>query len=101
MEIIILKPLQHNGEENIGMYFSNMTVLNNAVRKIKKARWTPTHKCWYVPLNKKKHEEIVVAFKGLASIEQSALKEYLDAKRDTSSIELSSVKNMKQKPIYR
>lgn len=97
MEIVTLKPLQHNGEENIGMFFSNMAVLNNAVRIIKKARWTRTHKCWYVPLNKKKHEEIVAAFKGLTNIEQSALKEYLDAKRDTGSIELSSVKEQATK----
>ena len=91
MEIIILKPLQHNGEENIGMYFSNTASMNSAVRKIKKARWTRTYKCWYVPLSKQKYNEIVVAFKGLAEIEQSELRKYLDAKRDTDCIELSSV----------
>ncbi len=97
MEMIVLKPLQHNGEENIGMYFPDMAVLNKAVRKIKKARWTRTHKCWYVPLSKKKHEEIVVAFKGLATLEQSELKEYLVAKNKINPIDLSSVKEQAAK----
>ena len=92
MEKIVLKPLQHNGEEIIGMYFLDKAILNRAVRKIKKARWTRTYKCWYVPLNKKKYEEIIVAFKGLAEIEQSELREYLIAKNNTTSIYLSSVK---------
>ncbi len=43
MEQIILKPLEHRGEENIAMYFANIGVLNKAVRKIKEARWTRTH----------------------------------------------------------
>ena len=81
MEIVTLKPLQHNGEENIGMYFPDMAELNKAVRKIKKARWTRTHKCWYVSLNKLKYDEILLAFKGLANIEHIELKQYLFAKK--------------------
>jgi site-specific recombinase XerD len=81
METIILKPLQHNQEENIGMYFPNIGLLNKAVRKIKKARWTRTHKCWYIPLSKQKYNEIVFAFKGLANIEHAALYQYLEEKK--------------------
>ena len=92
MEIIILKPLQHNGEEIIGIYFPDMAVLNRAVRKIKKARWTRTYKCWYVPLSKQKHQEIVVAFKGIGTLEQSELRDYLVAKNKDVRIDLTSVK---------
>ena len=67
--------------------------MNRAVQKIKKARWTRTHKCWYVPLNKKKHEEIVAAFKGLASIDQLELREYQVAKNNNNSIGKSSAKD--------
>ena len=84
METIILKPLQHNQEENISMFFPNKAVLNKAVKKIKQARWTRTHKCWYVPLSKEKYNEIVAAFKGIASIEHSALHQYLANKKRIS-----------------
>lgn len=81
MEVIVLKPLQHNQEENIGMYFPNIAVLNKAVRKIKNARWSQSNKCWYVILNKEKHNEILKAFKGLAKIEQVELRSYLIARK--------------------
>lgn len=97
METIILKPLQHNQEENIGMYFPDVALLNKAVRKIKKARWTRTHKCWYVPLSKQKYNEIVVAFKGVATIEQSELHQYLAAKKKNKSVVSSPVKKQELK----
>ena len=91
METILLKPLQHNQEENIGMYFPDIAVLNRAVRKVKKARWTRTHKCWYVPLAKEKYNEIVAAFKGIASIEQAALHQYLAAKKKQTTVKPAPV----------
>ena len=81
MDKIILKPLQYNGEENIAMYFPNNALLNKAVRSIKKARWTTTHKCWYVPHSKQKYNEIYTAFKGIASIDESALHPSLPEKK--------------------
>jgi integrase/recombinase XerD len=96
METLILKPLQHNQEENISMFFSNIAVLNKAVRKIKKARWSRTNKCWYVPLSKEKYNEVFFAFKGLVTIEQSELHQYLASKKKNNSIASSAVK--KQEP---
>ena len=96
METLILKPLQHNQEENISMFFPNVAVLNKAVRKIKKARWSRTHKCWYVPLSKEKYNEVFFAFKGLVTIEQSELHQYLAARKNVNSIDSSPVK--KQEP---
>ena len=81
METVTLKPLLHNQAENIGIYFANIESLNRAVRSIKNSRWTRTHKCWYVELNKEKHIEIATAFKGLATINQTALYDYLLAKK--------------------
>ena len=81
MEQLVLKPLQHNQEEHIGMYFPYIGLLNKTVRTIKDVRWTNTHKCWYVPLNKKKYEEIVKAFKGKVTIDHSALQKYLEEKK--------------------
>jgi len=97
METVILKPLMHNAEENIGIYFPDLASLNKAIRKIKKARWTKSNKCWYVPLNRIKYEEIALAFQGLAEIEQSDLKEYLLKKKQADTLHLSDAINKEPK----
>ncbi|MEK7226377.1 MAG: phage integrase N-terminal SAM-like domain-containing protein, partial [Bacteroidota bacterium] len=84
MQTVILKPLQHRERECIGIYFEHNAVLNGAIRKTAGARWTRTHKCWYVPLSKENYNKLFVALKGKAEIEQSALHKYLaDKKRIT------------------
>ena len=81
MKQLILKPLYHNQEENIALFFPDIPELNKAVRKLKGARWTRTHNCWYLPLGKQQYNEMVLAFKGLVIIEQSALYQYLAGKK--------------------
>lgn len=98
MESLVLKPLLHNGEENIGMYFPNLGVLNKAVRKIKKARWSTTHKCWYVPSNQEKHKEILAAFKGLVKVEQAEMRSYLLEKKKKENIQPGNLKRVSQFP---
>ncbi|MDZ4795621.1 MAG: tyrosine-type recombinase/integrase [Bacteroidota bacterium] len=92
METVTLQPLQHNGVENIGIYFPSTAALNRAVRKIKNARWSRTYRCWYVPLSKEKYNEIVFAFKGLARIEQHELEQYLVARKKNSTVDSSAPK---------
>ena len=98
METIILKPLDHNQQENIAMYFPNIGMLNTAARKIKNARWSQTNKCWYVLLNKEKHREIVKAFKGLATIEQTELHDYLVAKNKKKTAAPTLISNTIKQP---
>jgi site-specific recombinase XerD len=98
METVILKPLQHKQEENIGIYFPDIAVLNRAVRKIKKARWTRTHTCWYVPLAKENYHEIVAAFKGIAGIEHASLHQYLaNKKKSDHGKPVSAMQNQETK----
>lgn len=99
METITLQPLQHNQEENIALFFSNVALLNKAVRTIKKVRWSQTNKCWYVPLNKEKHTEIVAAFKGLAKIEQTVLRKYLLEKKKIKPTIAASIKKTINLPV--
>ncbi len=98
METIILKPLEHNQQENIAMYFPNIGMLNKAARKIKNARWSQTNKCWYVLLNKEKHREIVKAFKGIATIEQTELHDYLVAKNKKKTAAPTLISNTIKQP---
>lgn len=66
---------------NIAIDFPNKEPLNKALRKIKNARWSTTHKCWYVALNKENYNSILYAFKGLATIEPVQLSRYLEEKK--------------------
>lgn len=83
MKQVILKPLFHRGQECIGVYFEHNAVLNGAIRKVAGAKWTRTHKCWYVTLSKENYNKLFFALKGKAEIEQSALHKYLADKKKT------------------
>ena len=81
MKKVTLKPLYHKNQECIGIYFENTAVLNGAIRKNAGAKWSQTNKCWYIPLSKENYNKLFFALKGKAAIEQSALHEYLAAKK--------------------
>lgn len=93
MQQVVLKPLLHREQECIGIYFEHNAVLNGAIRKAAGARWTRTHKCWYVPLSKESYNKLFVALKGKAGIEQSALHKYLADKKSKAKGNMPAVNN--------
>ena len=50
--IIKLEPLYHRGKENIAVRFTYNSEIENMVRQVKGARWSRTHRSWYLPFNK-------------------------------------------------
>jgi hypothetical protein len=81
MEKIIVKPLYHREQECIGIYFEKQAKINGALRKHTNARWSQTNKCWYLPLNKEAYNKIAFAMRGLAEIDNAALRQYLLEKK--------------------
>jgi hypothetical protein len=53
---LTLKPFYHRGKENTGIVFSYNTDLSNSIKKIKDARWSQTHKCWYLPITRQHYD---------------------------------------------
>ena len=97
---ISLKPLHHREQECIGIYFPVNYKINGALQKAKAARFSNTHKCWYTPLSKDNYNKLVFAVRGLATIEQSALHEYLIKKKKQQPLTITSVKSSAQtKPV--
>ncbi len=82
---VILKPLQHRGQECIGLYFENFPKLNRAIREQAGAKWSLTAKCWYIPLSKENYNKLLFALNGEAEIEQKELQRYLGEKRKNIS----------------
>ena len=81
MDTITLKPINHKQQECIGIYFSNLPVLNEAVKKVPGCHWTRTFKCWQLPLSKDGYTLIASAFKEIAQIDNTALRAYLVEKK--------------------
>ncbi len=80
METVTLKALHHRHTECIGIYFRNNAVFHSAVKKLTGLRWSQTHKCWYLPLNKANYNRVVEAIGGRAIIENTHLRQYLEQK---------------------
>lgn len=91
MKIVTLKPLHHQGQECIGIYFEHDTALNGAIRRGAAARWSQLDKCWYVFLSKENFNKLFVALKGKAQIEKVELHNYLAAKKKMNSVKKSTL----------
>lgn len=78
---LTLKPFYHRGKENTGIIFSYNTDLSNSIKKIKDARWSQTHKCWYLPITRQHYDWLKEAVDKKATIDSSPLKVYLEQKK--------------------
>jgi site-specific recombinase XerD len=95
---VIIKPLFHRGEQCIGFYFDIDHKILEALKKTGVAKFSMTHKCWYTPLNRENYNRLYFALKGLATIDNSALKKYLDAKKNDPSNSALVVSSPSLKP---
>ena len=65
--MVQLRKLFHNGNDQIGIYFGFDEKLKNKARSIG-ARWSQTHKCWYMLYNKGNYELIKLNFDSIEII---------------------------------
>ena len=82
---VILKPLHHQGQECIGIYFENYGSINTLIRKQAGAKWSQSNKCWYIPLSKQHYNKLFFALKGKAELEQAGLHTYLAEKKKNAT----------------
>ncbi len=94
---VILKPLQHRGQECIGIYFPIHLKIQGALQKTGIVKFSGTNKCWFAALSKENYNKIFAALKGLAVIEQSELHQYLTDKKKAKENTFSLVA---AKPAY-
>ena len=86
MEKVQLKPLIHREQEWIGIYYSPSNIINGLLKLKAGARWTQTHKCWYVPLTKAAYNKVWFALEGKAELEIQELLQYLEEKKKTDGV---------------
>jgi integrase/recombinase XerD len=66
LPVITLKPLKHNGVNNIALYFTYDDALIAHTRKLDGARWSASNKCWYIENSTGLLHKIFTHFKGIA-----------------------------------
>lgn len=89
MIIITCHARLHRAEERIFLAFPFNAALNNLLRKTSHAKWSQTHKQWHLPMNKTQFDAFRVAVRGLAEIDTSPLKSYLDKKKPFTPVEIN------------
>ncbi len=80
-----LRPLQHQSKEWIGIYFNHDDTVHGILRKELYAKWTKTHRCWYVPLSKESFDELKKSLQKIAILETAELRKYLEQKKRLST----------------
>ena len=95
-ETITLKVFLYNKLESIGIFCKQNATLNNILKNKAGARWSRTHRCWYVPCTKKNYEMLANAISGKAILQTDALKEYLEKKKNKPDKPLATKTNLLQ-----
>jgi site-specific recombinase XerD len=93
MKKVVLKPLQHRGQECIGLYFDVNNKIKVALQRTGVVKYSATNRCWYAPLSKDNYNKLFFALKGLAEIDKSALHEYLAEKKKSKGTVTAVIKN--------
>jgi integrase len=78
---VILKPLYHRRQECIGIYFEKNALLQQAVQKGVKAKWSKTYSCWYIICTGENYLRLKTALENKAELEIIELKKFLLEKR--------------------
>ncbi|MEI9943774.1 MAG: tyrosine-type recombinase/integrase [Chitinophagaceae bacterium] len=99
MKTVTLKPLYHRGQESIGIYYDNYTVLNTIIKKLPLVKWSQTNRCWYVPLQPESYNQLYKALKGRAELDIAELKQYLEKRKKAAATTTSLPKKIKVIPI--
>ncbi|MCW5917754.1 MAG: tyrosine-type recombinase/integrase [Ferruginibacter sp.] len=81
MKTVILKPHNREGVECIGIYFERDISIQNIISKIAGAKWSQSGRCWWVPLSRENHRNVLNALKHEVQIEQEDLRQYLINKK--------------------
>ena len=84
MYIITCHALEHRGEERLFLNCENSPVLNAHLKQLPGIKWSKTHKQWHVSLQSDSYRKICAVFKGIASIDGSLLKIYLENRQQVN-----------------
>lgn len=98
---LLLQPLYHRGAEKIALRFPYSKALADKVKRLKDARWTRTHGCWYVPLSREHYAQMRESLAAFVSFDDTALRRYLEQRKAVLPIaEKNSGSTISQRRSY-
>lgn len=86
METVVLQPLFHRGQQCIGICFPRNDLLQNLVQKQAGAKWSQSHKCWYMTCTKENYSLLIKALSGKAILQTGELKRFLTEKKNSNPL---------------
>ena len=81
MERITIKPIFHRNADHAAIFFNHNGKLIESLKKLKRIKWSRTHRCWFVPLTKEYCREVYKIAKKFGDVDVSALKEYFNREK--------------------
>jgi integrase/recombinase XerD len=93
MDVITINPIFHRGGEQAAILFQRNKRINDVLKKVKGVKWSQTHGCWYVPLNKDDCNRVFIALKPFGKIDTSELKSWLEKRKTVVAIKSVSGQN--------
>ncbi|MGN6533992.1 MAG: tyrosine-type recombinase/integrase [Ginsengibacter sp.] len=93
MQTVILKPLQHRGQECIGIYFAKNVSIQSVIQKNGFCKWSKTHGCWYTACTGENYLRLKTALENKAELEITELKKFLLEKKKNNPSKPSSLEN--------
>lgn len=91
---VSLKPLHHRNKECIGIYYSKNALLNSVVKKTPAVKWSQTHTCWYIPLDREHYKSLQKNLKGIAVLYVDELRTYLHKRKTVKNIQKAGGQDM-------
>ncbi len=95
MKEILVKGLYHRKQEQIGFYFEEDYLLQRVIRTVPLIKFSHTHSCWYIPLDKNNLKNARTILSGHAKVNIEEFRSYLEKRKQVISADIL-VKNVKQ-----
>lgn len=73
MKKVSVKPVFHNNQNCLGLYYPFDNQITNLVKTFPDAKWSKTNKCWLIINHQTNLKELFQVFKGIAYIDTSTL----------------------------
>jgi len=77
--------------ECIAICFESSVELNEIVTRCAGAKWSRSHRTWWIPLNKENYYKLAAALQGKATLDSTALRNYLVEKKKRKSSTVAGI----------
>lgn len=82
VDTITLRVLFHRGMECIALEFPSSPLLNRLVMQLAAVKFSRTHRCFYMPLEREHYDALSRLVEGKAVLDAEALRDYLKRKQE-------------------